>query len=66
MRKINIISKIEKTEKRSVMITAAHVGKSVQVHNGKIFINLLIKKEMVGHKLGEFVKTRKTFKFKKT
>lgn len=35
------------------------------VYNGKSFIKLLIIKEMVGLKLGEFVSTRKKFSFKK-
>ena len=41
------------------------VGKTVQVHNGKDYTKIIIVKEMIGHKLGEFVKTRKTFKYKK-
>ena len=54
-----------KTNTRNSTILPYHIGKSISIHNGKNFTNLLISKEMIGHKLGEFVKTRKTFKFKK-
>ncbi len=35
------------------------VGYSFAVHNGKIFNDVLISEEMVGHRLGEFSLTRK-------
>ena len=35
------------------------VGFVFGVHNGKNFIEVLIKEEMVGHRLGEFSLTRK-------
>lgn len=54
-----------KIESRNLTILPSYVGKTVQVHNGKNFINLIIVREMVNHKLGEFIKTRKNFKFKK-
>ena len=54
-----------KTNKRNSRIFPTFVGKTVQVHNGKDFTKIIIIKEMIGHKLGEFVKTRKTFKYKK-
>lgn len=54
-----------KTNKRNSIIFPGFVGKTVQVHNGKDYTKLIIIKEMIGHKLGEFVKTRKTFKYKK-
>lgn len=54
-----------KTNKRNSIIFPNFVGKTVQVHNGKDYIKIIIIKEMIGHKLGEFVKTRKTFKYKK-
>ena len=58
-------SKNLKTKSRNLTITPNYINKTFQVHNGKDFIKLTIMKEMVGHKLGEFVKTRKAFKFKK-
>jgi len=54
-----------KTEPRNLVILPFYIGKTVLVHNGKTFTKVTIVREMVGHKLGEFVKTRKTFKFKK-
>ena len=54
-----------KTNKRNSTILPTFVGKTVQVHNGKDYTKIIIVKEMIGHKLGEFVKTRKTFKYKK-
>nr|YP_011008016.1 ribosomal protein S19 [Cutleria multifida]WBP69882.1 ribosomal protein S19 [Cutleria multifida] len=53
--------------RRSTIYPAA-VGLKIHIHNGKEMISRKIKPEMVGHKLGEFVTTRKTFipKKKKT
>jgi len=59
MKKVNL-----KTYNRNSIILPSFVGKSVQVHNGNTFIKITVIQEMIGHKLGEFVKTRKTFKFK--
>ena len=36
-----------------------------QVYNGKTFTVIKVIDEMVGHKLGEFVSTRKQFSYKK-
>lgn len=66
MRKFYIETEIKKTKNRSLKILPKHIGTTLQVYNGKAFVNVFIKKEMVGYKLGEFSKTRKTFKFKKT
>lgn len=49
---------ILKTSSRNIVILPFLIGKSVRVHNGKIFIPISITEEMVGHKLGEFVVTR--------
>jgi small subunit ribosomal protein S19 len=59
MKKVNL-----KTYNRNSIILPNFVGKIVQVHNGNTFIKITVIQEMIGHKLGEFVKTRKTFKFK--
>jgi ribosomal protein S19 len=37
-----------------------------RVYNGKTFAAVKIIDEMVGHKLGEFVTTKKQFSYKKT
>lgn len=36
-----------------------------RVYNGKTFTTLKVIDEMIGHKLGEFVPTRKQFSYKK-
>lgn len=48
-----------KTWSRDSMITPEMVGFVFQVHNGKIFIDVEAREEMVGHRLGEFAPTRK-------
>jgi small subunit ribosomal protein S19 len=44
---------------RSSTIVPSMIGLNVKVYNGVRFIDLLIKKDMVGHKFGEFAATRK-------
>ena len=48
-----------KTWSRNSEISPEMVGFVFGVHNGKNFIEVLIKEEMVGHRLGEFSLTRK-------
>jgi len=48
-----------KTWSRRSEIAPEMVGYIFGVHNGKNFIEVLIKEEMVGHRLGEFSQTRK-------
>jgi small subunit ribosomal protein S19 len=50
-----------KTWSRRSMILPEFVGNTFAVHNGKVFINVFVTENMVGHKLGEFAQTR-TFK----
>ena len=50
-----------KTWSRRSTITPDFVGVTLSVHNGKIFHNVFVSENMVGHKLGEFSPTR-TFK----
>ncbi|MBD3329065.1 30S ribosomal protein S19 [Candidatus Dojkabacteria bacterium] len=50
-----------KTWSRRSTITPEMVGLTFAIHNGKKHIDVLVSESMVGHKLGEFVKTR-TFK----
>jgi small subunit ribosomal protein S19 len=47
-----------KTWSRSCTISPEMVGYTFGVHNGKIFINVFVTEDMVGHKLGEFSPTR--------
>jgi small subunit ribosomal protein S19 len=48
-----------KTWSRASEIAPEMVGKAFGVHNGKIFIEVRVTEEMVGHRLGEFSPTRK-------
>lgn len=47
------------TLSRNTIILPQHVGRTFIVHNGKDLVKLAILKEMIYHKLGEFIKTRK-------
>ncbi len=59
------LEKLRKSEKpirthlRDMIIIPEMVGKKVLVHNGKEWILVDIKPEMLGHYLGEFALTRK-------
>ncbi len=48
-----------KTWSRASEISPEMVGFTFGVHNGKIFVEVRISEEMVGHRLGEFSPTRK-------
>ena len=47
-----------KTWSRRCQIPPEFVGKYFQVHNGRIFIDVFVSEDMVGHRLGEFAPTR--------
>lgn len=47
-----------KTWARACTIVPEFVGHTFLVHNGKVFNNVLVTEDMVGHKLGEFSLTR--------
>ncbi len=48
-----------KTWLRASVISPEMIGFTFAVHNGKDFIPVFIREEMVGHRLGEFSQTRK-------
>jgi small subunit ribosomal protein S19 len=48
-----------KTHVRDLVILPEMVGTKVMVHNGKEFLSVEIKAEMIGHYLGEFAITNK-------
>ena len=43
---------------RACMIIPEFVGHTFQVHNGRVFMDVFVTEDMVGHKLGEFSATR--------
>jgi small subunit ribosomal protein S19 len=47
-----------KTWSRRCTIPPEFVGRTFEVHNGKIFNKVFVTEDMVGHKLGEFSLTR--------
>jgi len=55
-------SKVVKTQVRDIIILPEMVGTTILVHNGKDFISVEIKPEMIGHFLGEFAITNKPVK----
>jgi small subunit ribosomal protein S19 len=48
-----------RTHLRQMIIIPEMIDKRVLLHNGKEWVLVIIKPEMVGHRLGEFVLTRK-------
>lgn len=65
---VNLLSvpneKIMKTCRNSIILPK-FVGITFKIYNGKIFSNLTISDQMIGHKFGEFVPTKKKNSFKK-
>ena len=47
-----------KTWARACQIPPEFVGHTFGVHNGRIFVNVFVMENMVGHRLGEFSPTR--------
>ena len=50
---------------KNSIILPSFIELAFRVYNGKAFTIVKIIEEMVGHKLGEFVSTRKQFSYKK-
>ncbi|MBW2968449.1 30S ribosomal protein S19 [Candidatus Woesearchaeota archaeon] len=59
VRNIRKSSKPVKTHCREMIILPEMVNKTLKVHNGKAFEEILIQPEMIGHRLGEFSHSRK-------
>lgn len=57
--------KIFKTTSRDSVVLPFLIGRTAKVHNGKFFIPVFIREEMLGHRLGEFVPTRLRHIYKK-
>ncbi len=55
----NVDDKVIRTHLRDMIILPIMVGKTIHVHNGKEFIPIEIKPEMIGHYLGEYAITNK-------
>ena len=53
-KKINLKNKINKIYKRNMLITSKHVDNVIQIHNGTRFYEVIITKNMIGQRFGEF------------
>lgn len=59
LRNIRKSSKPVKTHCRTMIVLPEMVNKTIKIHNGKSFEDVMIQPEMIGHYLGEFSQTRK-------
>ena len=62
--KLTFKNNIKTISKNSILLPK-FFGLTLRVYNGKTFIIIKVINEMIGHKLGEFVSTRKQFSYKK-
>ena len=62
--KSNKNSKISTLSRKSTILPFL-IDKQINIHNGREYVNLKITKEMLGHRLGEFIPTRIKFLFKR-
>jgi len=51
---------------RRSMILPIHLNKELYVHTGKLFHKIKVVQDMIGHKFGEFARTRKQMTHKTT
>jgi small subunit ribosomal protein S19 len=56
---LNVFKNKKKVWSRSSTIPGSLIGKSVLIHNGREFKRILVTREKVGFKFGEFSFTRK-------
>lgn len=49
---------------KNIIIFPTFVGLVFEVYNGKRFVQLLVKKQMIGFRFGEFIFTKKSAKHK--
>ena len=54
--------KFHKAHCRDMIIIPEMVGVKIGIHNGKEYVNVEIRPEMLGHRLGDFAMTRKQVK----
>ncbi len=51
-----------KTHAREMIVLPEMIGKTIMVHNGKEYLQVVVQPEMVGHRLGQYALTRKLTK----
>jgi len=59
---IRTSKKTVKTHCRDMIILPEMIGKTIKIHNGKDFTQVIVIAEMVAHRLGEFAPTRRNVK----
>ena len=50
---------------RSTLIIPFFIGKFLNIYNGQAWVSIKINSSMVGHKIGEFIATRKKYSLNK-
>jgi small subunit ribosomal protein S19 len=66
--KYNLINNQKKWIKifnKNLVIMPQYINYIYNIYNGKTFIKIKITNDMVGHKFGEFINTRKRYIYKK-
>jgi len=56
---MNTVNTVSLTKSRSSTIVSNFIGHIISIHDGKVFKRLLVTSNMVGHKVGEFIFTKK-------
>ena len=51
--------KFHKTKEREMLIIPEMIGTKIGIYSGKEYVAIEIRPEMLGHRLGEFIMTRK-------
>ena len=59
LKKVKNKEKNIETHCRDMIIIPEMIGETIKVYSGKEFIPVIIEPDMIGHRLGEFVLTRK-------
>jgi small subunit ribosomal protein S19 len=47
-----------RTHHRDMIILPEMLGQTIEIHNGKEFVSVVLQPEMIGHRFGEFAPTR--------
>lgn len=47
-----------RTHHRDMIILPEMIGQTIEIHNGKEFVSVVLQPEMIGHRFGEFAPTR--------
>ncbi|MFW5746129.1 MAG: 30S ribosomal protein S19 [Nanoarchaeota archaeon] len=59
LKSLRTSSKPVKTHCRDMIVLPEMVGKTIKIHRGNSFEDLMVEPEMIGHRFGEYVLSRK-------